>query len=576
MHIRQLSRFAALLALFALLAPAAAIADGTDLKNVHDANLAGNPKTALALAEPVITAALAAQDYDTALAAILEKTAATAAIEGRAGPAAAARVLTAHFEKAPPALKPMLAAALAHTWQNHYRNHRWQLLERSRAQTNGTDGDGTDAETWDATRVRAEIQRYHALALADAAALQRTPVTAFGAVLESGQRPDALRPTLYDFLIHDAIAFHSLGEQGTTQAEDHFQLTADSPLLGTLEAFLAWRPQTTDTDSSELQAIRLFQAVLRFHQNDTLALALSDADLHRILWASKTLGKADGTDAATERALRAHIERWKNHEPAADAAAELALHLRYEKPLEAYKAAALGIALHPASTAAARCRSIIANIEDPEFDALETEAVWNAPTPEITITYRNIETLHFRAIAADWHEFLARERSRPNSLNDAEFADFLKKAPAKTWQVALPKTADYATRKHSITAPTDLPHGFYFIVASVNENFSLKKNALLYTTVWVSDLALVFNGSTPNNGTESFNTRGYVLNAITGEPVPDATVTGWYLNRSRERVKVQPAKTDGTGAFSLQSPSGNNMLLLAESADGHRICSDNA
>ncbi|MDR2862754.1 MAG: hypothetical protein LBV54_02580, partial [Puniceicoccales bacterium] len=579
MHIRRFSLFITLFSLFAMFTPAAVFADAAaDLKNVQKAREDGQPKTALTLVEPLIAAALTAQDYDIALAAILEKATISAVIERRGGEAAAIRILTPYFESAPLALKPMLAAALAHAWQRYYDHHHWDLLHRSRAQD-----DSADFLTWDATRVRAEIRRYYTLALADTAALQRTPVTAFGTFLacdanrEPAFRPDALRPTLYDFLVHDAIDFHSLGEQGITQAEDHFQPAADSPLLGSLEEFLDWKPQTNDTDSAALHAIRLFQDVLRFHLNDTSPLALSDADLQRILWAGKTLSRSTDTDARVEHALRAHIKRWQSEETASDAAAELSSLLREKNPLEAYKVAVQGLALHPSSAAAARCRSLIAQIEDPQLDSIKTESVWNASTPEIAIQYRNIETIHFRAVAADWQEFLASKRNRPDSLNAAEFAALLKKNPVKTWQVALPKTADYVMRTHRVDAPDDLAPGFYFIIASVSEKFSPKKNAIIYTTAWVSDLALLFGGE-PALGA-SGRLEGLVLNAITGEPVPDATVTGWYLRHSKsggERVKLQVAKTDATGAFSIHSPNREDTLLLAEGPGGHSISSDAA
>ncbi|MDR2863452.1 MAG: hypothetical protein LBV54_06225 [Puniceicoccales bacterium] len=562
--------------LFALLAciPAVVFAEGAaDLKKVEDARKSGNRKAALSLLEPIIAAAIVAQDYDTALAAILEKASTTSDLEYRERDLAVIRVLAAHFESAPPALKSMLAVALANTWQGYYNSNgqHWRPRARSDAQA-GTD----NFRTRETFAIRAEIQRYYALALADPVALQRIPITSLGLALKhvkgfGAPRSDALRPTLYDYIVYDAITFYSFGRPELTGAEDDFQLAADSPLLGTLEEFLDWKPQAADTNSPLLHAIRLFQDVLRFHQNDASPLALCDADFSRIIWAWRILGRTEDTEAHIDRALFAHIEYWKDCEAASESAAEFAFELRHTASAKAHAIASRGVALHPASAAADRCRTLIAQIEDPELLFLETEFVWNASASEIAVGYRNIERVHFRAIAAEWHEFLMFERSRSGYFSKEVLDEILKKTPVKTWQVTLPKTTDYAVRFQHFTAPAKLPPGPYFIVASVNEKFSIEENTLVHAAVWVSDLTLVFDYDSVNAANPNDNIHGHVLNAITGEPVPGASISGWYLDNTSKREKSQPVKTDATGAFSFRTPFYDRNLLLVESPDGHKI-----
>ena len=634
MHLSHLLRPIAILATLAL-APVTTRAEdfSADKQAVQEAIAGKLPQTALAILDKLIPRAIAANDDNTAINAILTKAVATAGNERfDSAPLTQIRVLAAYRSNASPALRAMLDAALAHTWQIYYDNNRHRLLIRSSVAAESTSASDAPVRpehevilTWDAARVREEIHRYYVLALSAPATLKVTPVTAFSVILKEGSRPDSLRPTLYDFLIHDAIAFYSLAEQGSLQSEDQFEPDANSPLLGNLDEFLAWKPDSgvalqsaqpaasstsptapnaqdtrsvadgksalpSNASSPVLRAIALYQTLLRFRLADTAnPAALADADTSRILWAKEILSNAEGTALRTEQALRAHIERWKHHEASADTAAELALLLRAAAPqadtppdssassptaaLEAYRAASLGIALHPQSSGAKRCRSIIAALEDPALHNFQTESVWNAPLPEISIRYKNLETVHFRAIAANWHDFLARDKNRPSDLNVDELARYTRKAPALEWSASLPKT-DYAWRTHRIAAPEGLKPGFYFIVASANKNFPLKNNALIAVPVHVSDLALVTVPTAPATANPGDNYHGYVLNAITGAPVAGATVTAWRLNSERERVKLAPVTTDAFGAFSLKTPDRQRTLLLATDAAGNQITNE--
>ena len=78
--------------------------------------------------------------------------------------------------------------------------------------------------------------------------------------------PDSYRPTLYDFLAHEALEFYTLGRAGRRpRPEDAFELSADSPIFAPAEEFLNWEVETTDAESPTVKAIQLYQDLLRFH-----------------------------------------------------------------------------------------------------------------------------------------------------------------------------------------------------------------------------------------------------------------------------------------------------------------------
>ncbi len=145
--------------------------------------------------------------------------------------------------------------------------------------------------------------------------------------------PDTYRPTLFDFLAFDALSFYTSGEQAGSKAEDAFELTADSPILSSVEDFMAWDVKTTDAGSLTVRAIRLYQNILKFHKDDKDLSAFCDANLDRLQFgynkASGNTGivpeKADtgkvpvlqDKNARYKAALEKFVEKWADHETSA-------------------------------------------------------------------------------------------------------------------------------------------------------------------------------------------------------------------------------------------------------------------
>ena len=100
---------------------------------------------------------------------------------------------------------------------------------------------GKDFTTWDLPRLFAEIDKHFQKALAAEEQLKKIPVQTFGELLDKGTMPDSYRPTLYDFVAHQALEFYNSGEQAAAKAEDAFELSADSPIFRPIEEFVAWK-----------------------------------------------------------------------------------------------------------------------------------------------------------------------------------------------------------------------------------------------------------------------------------------------------------------------------------------------
>ncbi|MDR0352308.1 MAG: hypothetical protein LBI02_02765 [Opitutaceae bacterium] len=248
-------------------------------------------------------------------------------------------------------------------------------------------------------------------------------------------------------------------------------------------------------------------------------------------------------------------------------------------PDAAHAAATRGLHIDALTSAAASppvntCRNIIAQLENPSLDSIATETTWparpDATGPVITLRYRNQTQIHFRAIPADWETYLQKKHNRPENLSRDERAEILARKPAKIWSAVLPATPDYRYRDEKLPAPRDLTPGFYFIAASLDETFSDDNNILAWTPVWVSTLAIVCDNT--RNG----RIAGYVVDAVTGEPVANVTVRAWHSTRTGERTPLASALTDADGSFEFADAGASpreyrNHVLLATAPDGQAV-----
>ena len=193
---------------------------------IREAVSKGLPKTALQSMDPVIRNAQNERAWAAAIRAVTLKIALEAGIEGNKPEEKITRMQAA-IERAPAPMRPLMEAILADWYWQYFQQNRWRFMERTTTATEP----GADFTTWDLPRIYAEIDRHFTRALVAAPLLRRTPVTPYGALLARGNAPDAYRPTLYDFVVREALEFYGSAEQAGARPEDAFVLQADSPVL---------------------------------------------------------------------------------------------------------------------------------------------------------------------------------------------------------------------------------------------------------------------------------------------------------------------------------------------------------
>ena len=522
-------------------------------KHVEEAVGKGLPRTAMEHLEPLIEEALRDEAYAEAIRAIGQKIALEGNIQGNK-PEEKIVLLEQEMAELPAEVQPVLRSILANWYWHFFQRNRRRFLQR----TETAEPPGEDITTWDLPRIFAEIDRHFTAALEAETLLRSTPIEEYDALLEKGTIPDRYRPTLYDFVVANALEFYSSGEQAAAKPQDAFVLSADSPIFARGEEFLAWEVDTTDTDSPLYKAIGLYQAVLAFHREAENEDAWIDWDLDRLRFGyNHALGEEK--QARYKAALRRYVERWGEHENSARARYAWAGVLRDEGELvEAHRMAGQGYRQFPDSPGGRQCYNLMREIEEPSASAT-TERVWNAPWPTIQVEYRNVTEVHFRMVSRDWPEALGRSPVRhPEQLDHDGRQALLEETPVRTWSADLPATEDYQTRVEPLPAPDDLKPGFYFLLASHDAEFSDSDNVVSFAPVWVSDLALIMR-----SGRDDATLEGFVLDAASGEPLRGVEVRAWAQQRWNQiHEELETTRTDRDGLFRVAGRSQHQHVLL--------------
>jgi len=526
-------------------------------KKVQEAVNKGLPKTAIEHLEPIIQGALKDKNYPEAIKAVAQKIALEGNIQGNKPEEKIVR-LRAEIDKAPAEMKPVMETILANWYWHYFQHNRWRFMQR----TATAQSPGEDITTWDLPRIFAEIDKQFTKALSAEATLKKIPVAQYDPLLVKGNMPDSYRPTLWDFLVYNALEFYSSGEQAAARPEDAFQLSAGGPIFGLTEEFVAWKIETTDADSPTVKAIRLYQELLRFHHGDQDKGAFLDADLARLVFG---YNKAFGEEkkARYKAALKRFVDRWGDHEISARARYHWA-HVLHEEGewVEAHKLAEQGWRAFSNSVGGRMCFNLMQQIEARSAN-ISTERVWAEPWPTIQVRYRNVNKVYFRIVPWDFPERLKGRNWNPEYLSDRnEQNAVLAKKPALAWESDLPPTPDYKERLEELAAPQDLKPGFYFLVASHDPSFGPKNNVVSYTAVWVSKLAIVMRTRHGQGVLE-----GFVLEGDSGLPVPEAQIRAWQQTNDGRWEAAAPTQTDAGGLFRLQGQQRRSTVVLAQHKD---------
>jgi len=467
--------------------------------------------------------------------------------------------------------KNILESILGKFYWQYFSNNRYQFYNRSET---AQKVDATDFRTWDLNTLFKEIFVHFDASLQNADQLQKLDLAVYNVILTQQKGSKIYRPTVYDFLAHNALQFYKSDETSITKPAYKFEID-DIEYLCDSNLFSKLNLTTKDSLSLEFKALETYQELIRFHLKDKSPEALIKVNIERLYFVQQKATFDDKTEKLIE-AFQNEKTTYQSHPYSGMYDAESAvLHQRlgakyandrtekyqweYKKALALCEAV---ISKFPKSIPGEKCKIIKKGILRPELD-IKTEAfVPIQQHSKMWINYKNVERLYFTVSKISNEE---RKKFIKLSSKEHHFELVQELTIDHTWNSKLPTENDYQKHTTEIAIP-QLENGFYVITASPTEK--LKEEFFSTDIIQVTDVAVtdkrmasnyIFQVTDRNNGEAITNqevivsyTIGYQDDKKKKTLTTDATGTAVFENPTNTRIRnveVAVPKKDDTAYF---------------------------
>ena len=457
-------------------------------------------------------------------------------------------------------VKNILQSMQAEMYWQYLQNNRYKFYSHSKLAKEKS----KDISTWSIDKLHATIAALYKASIEapTEVLLKATSLTQYDDILLKGENTRNLRPTLYDFLTHRALAYFITDENDLTKPAYQFTINNNQAFAPANE-FITSNFETKDKASLHYYAIQLYKNLLHFHSTDVAKNALIDADISRLQFVHQ-YAVIENKNQLYQAALK-NIEVTNYNTPAIAQAMFLRAKIYYDNATEnqqinkqqqydikrAKELCDTIVATFANSEGGINAANLITQILQPSLQ-LQTEWV-NVPNQPFRtlVTYKNTPTLYFRVIKTS-SEALLKMGKNDEEKNWEELA---KLTPTKNWQLQMPDPKDF--QQHSVEIKIDaLNNGVYVLMASISKNFSTDSNILSRQIVHVSNIACVHTQK-----------NYYILNRTTGLPITNANIQIWeskynYTIGNYETKKAEKYSTDVNGFFVLKNTVESRDITL--------------
>jgi hypothetical protein len=412
----------------------------------------------------------------------------------------------------------LLKSNLAGMYWQLFRNLRYNLYNR----TSTVDFKKEDPNTWSADDFHHKIGTLYMESVRQENLLQQTRLDAYEALIIRGNARN-LRPTLFDLLAHEALAYFQDDESMIKKPAYAFEISQPTAFAPAAQ-FASIRFETRDSLSLKHKALQLFQRLIAFHLKDNNPDALIDVDLDRLQFVQvhSTLEDKDErykkalenlirqfptrSDQATYLLARWYIEGSYSYDPLKDTSRRYDL-VTARKLLESV----VRDSSHKTEGWVNSFNHLQILLHSAYSFQLEKVNLPNEPF-RVLVTYKNVPQLFFRVLRLD----KALEESL-ESGNNTYWSSVTKARPVKSWTQPLPATGDL--QQHRVEVPAEgLPVGSYILLSSLDNNFSLKTSILGAQRFQVTNISYVYQG-----------TAYFILHRKTGQPLAQAKLTSFTM-----------------------------------------------
>ncbi|MES2005651.1 MAG: alpha-2-macroglobulin family protein [Bacteroidota bacterium] len=463
--------------------------------------------------------------------------------------------------------KAILYALLAKQYRSYFLNHRYNLYNRRTTTETRKD----DPATWSATDFAGMISTSFLRSIENKKLLQATPLNAYTAIILDGNTKNT-RPTLYDLLAHEALAYFTTGDIYIPRPVNAF-IFNQQEALETIDVFTRSVFKPVDSSATQWTALQIYQQLISFHKNDADKNALLEVNLERLEWAyrqsmavnKETLYKKSleeittlyGHTAASSQAwyLLAQIDFGKaiTYQPYGDTSA----HYGYASARQIIEKA-LALYNKESNNGTINLQNLRAQIDQKELRT-QAERV-NVPGKpfRVLVNYRNVDTMYARIVLLE-----KIKDFRNTAWMKEDWQKALSILPYRSFSQALPVTKDF--QHHSVEIKTDgLPVGEYVLISSSSKDFNQDKDRLNIQFFYITNISYIKNKN-----------DYFVLHRETGKPLTGIKVSilrEQYISSLRKRIydTVATRTTNQNGYFSfVPNFSGSNYRYAFSGGNDH-------
>ncbi len=455
----------------------------------------------------------------------------------------------------------ILESVLAGLYWQYFQQNRWKFYNRTNTEEKV---DINDFRTWDLHTIFKEIHLHYQNSLHNALLAQNRSLKDFNAILLSQDGSQIYRPSLYDFLAHNALKFYRTGESNLAQPSYKFEIENPS-LLGDNNTFLQADLSSKDSLSQKLHALKLYKNLSLFHHRNKNTKALIDLTLNRLEFV-KSNARFDDVDAVYLQTLLALKQEYKNDEIVTEIDYRIAL--EYQRLSQDYEAGqnkkhqfmlrdALGICKdaiekYPNSNGAKKCENLKTNIFRPVLSITNENYIEPDKASRLLVFYKNIDKLYFKIqkVAPNVEDLILKKYNQGKKLDYINSFSTL-----VSFEANLRDEKDYQQHTTEVVLPK-LPQGHYLILASENADFK-DDASYAFSFIQATNIALV-----ESNQNKSY--RYQVVNRATGKPLEAATV---HLRNKNARHSNKPIDktftTDKNGFIRFTPKNHHNSIEIS-------------
>ncbi|WP_276372685.1 carboxypeptidase-like regulatory domain-containing protein [Chryseolinea sp. H1M3-3] len=413
-------------------------------------------------------------------------------------------------------LKNLLESVLANIYWEYLKQNRYKYYGRSRTSTVVNQQDFT---TWDANAMFNEIHQRFQNSLKNRNSLQNIQLEFINEILIQADDSKKYRPTLYDFLVHNALDFYSTNESTIIKPSNEFRIDNDKYFFDFEELTI----ESADSLSPLRQTLLLYQDLLAFHKQRRDTNAYVNLEIQRLAFVAGQ-NHLDNSSALQKEALTRLRNNFLSHPASTLVAFELAALLNKDgndfnanknsdhqfKKAEAIDLCNQAIAAFPNSDGAEKCVALRELILHQQL-SITAEKYIPVNTPAfISIRYANVDSLHFTVCR------ITKELEGRLMGGGLTFSQISALPTEKKWSVQLKNVNDYQLHSTEVVLP-GLTVGRYVLLATTKNLNEYDEQIFGYATLQVTNLSLLEFSSNDQHHYQ-------VLDRNSGKPLEGANI----------------------------------------------------